>query len=214
MNSTLDKADKRIIRLATAWTDMSSAASAFSHYESCLDDDLNYHLLLSLVTCYGRPFLRRDGIGTLGDEYRLFPDFVDDELNDRHYYFMALRNQFFAHTTLHGVRLKLIPPNVPNPDKPLVRDSWDFNLGLRTFNHGEYKVHVKWAYPVIPALMTRLQQDIRHALQSVAQKYPNESGPFELATKAEHFDMMQCMVELKKRDKERQRGQQVIDDSE
>ena len=189
MDNSLTMQDKKLIRLATTWADLSSAKNAFLAYDACPDEELNYHLLLSLVTCYGRPFLRRDGIGPLTDEYRFFPDFDDDTMNDRHYYFMALRNLFYAHTTLNGVRLKLIPPNVPNPDKPLLRAVWDFNLGVRTFNSHEYKVHVRSAYPVIPELMSRLEGDIAQTVPTVAMRYTGVTTPFEMDTGAQNFTL-------------------------
>lgn len=206
MDNLLTKAEKKLIRLATAWADMFSAKKAYLLYDACPDEELNYHLLLSLVTCYGRPFLRRDGIGLLTDEYRCFPNFPDEAMNDRHYYFMALRNLFYAHTTLKGVRLKLIPPNVPNPDKPVLRDVWDFNLGVRTFNSEEYKVHVRSAYPVIPELMTKLEQDIALSVPTVASRYADASAAFEIDTGAQTFDLWQFMGELKKRDRDRQQS--------
>jgi hypothetical protein len=113
---------------------------------------------------------------------------------------------FYAHTTLDGVRLKLIPPNVPNPDKPIQRDRWDFNIGVRTFHSNAYKIHVRSAYTLIPALMKRLEEDIAPAIPTVAQQYAQTSAPFELNTGAEHFDLKQCMAELKKRDRSRQQS--------
>jgi len=206
MDTPLTTEDKNLIRLATAWADLFSAKEAFLLYDQCPHEEMNYHLLLSLVTCYGRPFLRRDGIGpvTDTDEYRSFPDFPNDGMNDRHYYFMALRNMFYAHTTLDGVRLKLIPPNVQNPDKPICRDVWDFNLGVRTFHSQDYKVHVRSAYPVIPELMARLEKDIGEIVPSVAKRYTDATTPFEVDTGAEEFDLKQVMAEMKKRDQDRQ----------
>lgn len=206
METALGTADKKLIRLATAWADLSSAKNAFLLYVQCPDEEMNYHLLLSLVTCYGRPFLRRDGIGPVTDtaQYHFFPDFPNDEMNDHHYYFMALRNIFYAHTTLDGFRLKLIPPNVQYSDKPFRRDVWNFELGVRMFHSQNYKVHVRAAYPVIPEIMTRLEKDIREILQTVVTRYTDATTPFEIDTGAETFDLKQVMTELKKQDRDRQ----------
>lgn len=206
MDTPLTTEDKKLIRLATAWADLFSAKKAYLLYDQCSHKEMTYHLLLSLVTCYGRPFLRQDGIGpvTDTDEYRRFPDFNNDEMNDRHYYFMALRNMFYAHTTLNGVRLKLIPPNVQNPDRTSCRDVWDFNLAVRTFHSQEYKVHVRSAYPIIPELMTRLETDIEPLVQSVAKRYTNTTTPFEIDTGAKEFDLNQVMAKMKKQVQDRQ----------
>jgi hypothetical protein len=205
-DTCLTREDEKLIRLATAWADFLSAKKAFLLYDACPDEEMNYHLLLSLVTCYGRPFLRRDGIGPLTDEYKQFPDFSDEGMNDRHYYFVALRHVFYAHTTLDGVRLKLVPPNVPNPDKPVCRNKWDFNLGVRTFAAHEYKVHIRATYPIIPELMTRLEKDIALIVPTVAKKYTGALTPFEIDTGAQTFDLKEAMAEMKKRDRSRQHG--------
>jgi hypothetical protein len=113
----MNKKEKRLLRLTNAWADLFYAEQAYRMICTCPIEDMNYHFLLSMVTCYCRTFTENSGLGDLWDEYEDYPDFDDAEMNARHDCMMDLRNKFFAHSSTEGIKIEIIPPNIANPPK-------------------------------------------------------------------------------------------------
>jgi len=106
IKSDLDNSEKRLVRMANAYGDMHLADQAYKQYCQCSNEGINYCLLLAMVTCYCRPFTMNEGLGGLYSDYATFPDFSDNKLNEGHFFFIALRNQFFAHSSIAGIKIQ------------------------------------------------------------------------------------------------------------
>ena len=188
MRLKLTKHEKRLIRLTNGWADLLYAKQAYQLFMTSPSEGHSYHFLLSMVICYFRPFTQNDGLGRLIDDYRDYPDFADGEMNRRHVCLNELRNNFFAHSSILGIKLELIPPNVPNPKKHQASTVWDFNIGKRLFSWDHYRPLVEWAFPVIPAFMERLEADIQTLLQKMGPKYKITDKAFPLDTGADAWN--------------------------
>lgn len=199
IKSDLDNSEKRLVRMANAYGDMHLADQAYKQYCQCSNEGINYCLLLAMVTCYCRPFTMNEGLGGLYSDYATFPDFSDNKLNEGHFFFIALRNQFFAHSSIAGIKIQLVPPSVMNPETQVSLDRWDVNLAKRFFHHSEYRMYIVNAYPVIPALIKKLQNDIYQIAPSIGALYKDMKVPFELDTGAENFDLKREMEILRKK---------------
>src|SRR5882672_5261871 len=89
---------KRLLRMMSARADLTYSTDAFHRLMATEDDEGRYHLFLSMVLAYCRPFTENDGIGSLRCEYPNFPDFPDVEMNRRHKRMVDLRNRFLGHS--------------------------------------------------------------------------------------------------------------------
>ncbi len=67
---------KRFLRLVSAHTDMAYASEAFRLFQAASGPPADYHLFLSMVLCYCRPFTQSRGIGSILCEYPDYPDYA------------------------------------------------------------------------------------------------------------------------------------------
>lgn len=181
--------ETKLLRLANACGDLFQAMDAYNLYSKSKREDLNYHFILSLVACYSRPFTENKGIGSLLSDYPRFPDSTDEEMNQRHWYLIALRNQFFAHSSIVGIRTVLIPPSTYNPFTHAISTKWEIQLGKRNFSYEEYRKNIDWAYPIMPVLIDRIQNDIKLLLPKIGLKYRQATVPFDIDSRGEAFDL-------------------------
>ena len=103
MKPNLTKHEKRLLRLTNGWADFQYAVEAYKLFMSSTVENLNYHFLLSMVTCYFRPFTQNHRLGSLIHDYPDYPDFPDTEMNCRHDFLNEMRNKFFAHSSIEGM---------------------------------------------------------------------------------------------------------------
>ena len=101
-------AQKRLLRLISARTDMMYADDAFRHFMLTSDESARHHLFLAMVLAYCRPFTENYGIGSLRCEYPAFPDFPDADMNLRHKRFLDLRNKLLGHSSIEGTKVLLV----------------------------------------------------------------------------------------------------------
>jgi hypothetical protein len=105
----------RLLRLISARADLDYATEAFHLLQATNLDPLRYHLFVSLVVAYCRPFTESEGIGSLRCEYPDYPDFSDVEMNARHQRMVDIRNKFLGHSSIHGTQAFLLAPGAQNP---------------------------------------------------------------------------------------------------
>ena len=156
------KAEKRLIRLISAFSDMSDSVEAAKLIMEGVPDDLYPHLFLSMVLACGRPFTENRGVGRIQCDYPNYPDFGDADMPDRHKRLLDLRNKFLAHSSAEGTRVEVIPPGVANPRGGRVLSSFSFNMGKRTFPEVRY---VEWLRNAPVSFGKRLYSDIQQLLQ-------------------------------------------------
>ena len=69
------KAEKKLIRLISAFSDMSDSVKAARLIMEGVPGDLYPHLFLSMVVAYGRPFTENRGVGRIQGDYPKVPRF-------------------------------------------------------------------------------------------------------------------------------------------
>jgi hypothetical protein len=85
-----------------------------------------------MVVAYCRPF-ESYRVGRILCDFPNYPDFDDSEMNLRHQRMLDIRNKFLAHSSAEGTRVMVVPPGVVNPITGFSRQSFDHNIGKRTF---------------------------------------------------------------------------------
>jgi hypothetical protein len=158
---------KRLIRLISAATDMGFVSSAFGRFIGSSDEDERHHLLVSMVLAYSRPFTKNLGIGSLRSEYPTFPDFSDDEMNQRHRKIIDIRNKFLAHSSIEGTKVWILTPGAVSPASGEKAVGYGYTVAKLTFTEPSY---VRWLYEVVPALSQRLNADIKALSEQVYSK--------------------------------------------
>ena len=182
--TTLSKEEKKIVRLISAFSDMSDAVKAAKLLMGGVTEDLYAHLLLSMVVAYGRPFTENRGAGHIQCDYPNYPDFGDADMPDRHKRLLDLRNKFLAHSSAEGTRVEIIPAGVTNPRGGRVQSSFEFNMGKRTFPDIRF---VEWLMNAPVSFGIRLHSDIQLFLQKTFQGRADLTAAFELRTGHEGF---------------------------
>lgn len=181
----------RLLRLISARCDLDWATEAFNLLIGTFTDPLalnleplRYHLFVSLVVAYCRPFTESEGIGSLRCEYPDYPDFPDVEMNARHQRMIDIRNKFLGHSSVHGMRAFLLAPGAQNPATGEIIESYHYAVAKRTFLRREF---VEWLAPVIDALAGRISADLKAACADVGGAYLAPGEIFELDKRHEDF---------------------------
>lgn len=145
---------------------------------------LHYHLFVSAVVAYCRPFTENKGIGSLRCEYPDYPDFADAEMNARHQRMMDIRNEFLGHSSLYGTRGLLLAPGARNPSDGKVVPSYHYAVAKRQFLHHEF---IQWLTPIVDALANRISADLSAVCAEIGGAYLTSGEVFELDKTYEDF---------------------------
>src|SRR5438445_7044988 len=94
----------RLLRLISARADLDYATEAYHLLQGIELSALRYHVFVSLVLAYCRPFTESKGIGSLRCEYLEYPDFDDHEMNLRHQRMLGIVNDVLGDSSLHGTK--------------------------------------------------------------------------------------------------------------
>src|SRR5882724_4813256 len=129
---------KRLLRLISGLTDMNYSADAYHRFMAADDADQRHHLFLSMVVAYCRPFTENHGIGSLKCEYPTFPDFADEEMNERHRKMLDLRNRFLGHSSIEGIRVWLLAPGALHPVIGVPVGDYSYAIQKREFSHPQF----------------------------------------------------------------------------
>ena len=164
---------------------MRYASDAAMRLTNTSEDEIRYHLFLSMVVSYARPFTQSEGIGSLLCEYPEFPDFPDAEMNRRHVRMIQLRHTFFSHSSVEGTKAWLLAPHALNPATQNTSTNYDYAVAKLHFLHPEY---VTWLYAVVEALSQRLDSDIPVVLREVGGSYLSDAEIYELDTGKAPFE--------------------------
>ena len=176
-------ASTKLVRLISARSDMAEALEAWSMFTAFRGHPSAAYLFTAMVIAYGRPFVESYRVGRIQCDYPNFPDFSDDEMNVRHRRMIDLRNKFLAHSSAEGTRVMVIPPHVANPHTGVARETYDHNIGKRTFLHPEF---ASWLIEVAYAFKGRLESDISQLMSREFSGAPSDQL-FELTTGYEDF---------------------------
>jgi len=171
-------ASKKLLRLVSARCDINAALEAYSHFVSHAGSPVAEHFFFAMVVAYGRPFTDNYKLGSIKCDYPSYPDYAEDEMNQRHKRLIDIRNKFLAHSSVEGTRIIVIPPNVSNPVTGQSSQEFDHNIGKRLFLDPEYS---EWLVSVILAFQSRLDVDVRDQL-IVEYGGDSPSEIFELET--------------------------------
>jgi hypothetical protein len=174
----------RLVRLISARADLDYATEAFHLLQATNLDPLRYHLFVSLVVAYCRPFTESEGIGSLRCEYPDYPDFSDVEMNARHQRMVDIRNKFLGHSSIHGTQAFLLAPGAQNPATGETVTSHHYAVAKRHFLRPEF---LQWLAPVIDALADRVSADLKAACAEVGDAYLASGEVFELDKSHEDF---------------------------
>jgi hypothetical protein len=163
------------------------SSDAFARFKATDGDEGRYHLFLSMVLAYCRPFTKNDGIGSLRCEYPSFPDFPDAEMNERHKRMWDLRNRFLGHSSVEGTRVWLLAPKAKHPATGAI---------VTEFCYAPEKLHfmeprfVTWLHDVVRALLTRLDADIPAVCKEIGSHYLKD-GEFYVLDSGKPFKWTQ-----------------------
>jgi hypothetical protein len=178
------KNQKKLVRLISAFSDMSNSVQAANLLLSGVPDEFYGHLFQSMVVAYGRPFTENRGVGRIQCDYPNYPDSCDPDMRDRHARLLDLRNKFVAHSSAEGTRVQIVPPGVANPRERSAQAHFTFNIGKRTFPEVQF---VKWLRVAPASFGRRLYSDIEQLLQHAFGTQADLTSSFELPTGHEHF---------------------------
>jgi hypothetical protein len=183
--ATIPKASRtRLLRLISARADLDYATEAYHLLQGISLAPLRYHVFVSLVLAYCRPFTESEGIGSLRCEYPDYPDFEDTEMNARHQRMWDIRNKFLGHSSIHGTKALLLSPGARSPATGEIVTSYDYAVAKRHFLRPEF---IQWLAPVIDALADRISSDLKSACVEVGSTYLSSGEVFELDKTHEDF---------------------------
>jgi hypothetical protein len=174
----------RLLRLISARADLDYASEALALLREASSEAARYHLFVSMVMAYYRPFTESKGIGSLRCEYPDFPDFDDEEMNMRHTRMHDIRNQFLGHSSIQGTHAVLLAPGSCDPSNGEVVASFHYAVAKRTFLRAPF---MEWLATVIYALATRVAADLRAACAEIGSAYLSTGEIVELDTGHEDF---------------------------
>lgn len=174
----------RLLRLISARADLDYASEACRLLLLTEDEPVRYHLFVSMVIAYYRPFTECEGIGSLRCEYPNYPDFADAEMNVRHQRMADMRNKFLGHSSVHGTRAFLLSPGAVNPATNEVVASHNYAVAKLHFLHREF---IQWFSPLFDALSSRLDADLRAACKEIGGAYLSSGEVYELDKRHEDF---------------------------
>ena len=159
---------------------------AFSRLRGVTDEDFRYHLFLSMVVSYCRPFTENYGIGSLLCEYPDYPTGFSElpDMQERHQRMLKLRNTFLSHSSIQGTVAVVLAPHAVHPARQEPTDDYDYAVAKIHFLHPEY---APWFHALIEALAHRLDVDIPLVVREVAGAYLKDGEAFELDTGKPEF---------------------------
>lgn len=179
------KAEKKLIRLISAFSDMRASIDAANLLLRGVPDEVYEHLFLGMVVAYGRPFTENYGVGRIQCDYPNYPkDCGDVEMSDRHNRLLDLRNKFLAHSSAEGTRIEITPPGIAYPAGASPRPKFSFHIGKRVFSNIDF---VGWLRGAPNTFGKRLHSDIERLLEQTFTDRPGLTAPFELLTGHENF---------------------------
>jgi hypothetical protein len=185
MSATIPKASRtRLLRLISARADLDYATEAYHLLQGVDLAPLRYHVFVSLVLAYCRPFTESEGIGSLRCEYPDYPDFEDPEMNARHQRMWDIRNKFLGHSSIHGTQAFLLAPGARNPANGEIVTSHHYAVARRHFLRPEF---IQWLAPVIDALADRISSDLKAACVEIGSTYLSSEEIVELDKTHEDF---------------------------
>ena len=172
------------MRLISARADLEYARDAFDLFLNSEFRNHQYHALLSFIISYARPFTESSGIGSLLCEYPDYPDTPDEHVNKAHERIIALRNNFFGHSSIHGSQVVILAPGAIDPGTGRTPDNYSYNIAKREFIDLK---HALWLKSAMDALMVRITKDLDITLSEVAPKYLSHGDTAYLDTGHEQF---------------------------
>jgi len=182
--SSKTKAEKKLIRLISAYADIENSIRAGKLLISGCPNEIFEDVFLSFVVFYGRPFTESYGVGCIICDYPKYPTFGDSEMSVRHSRMMDLRNKFLAHSSAEGTRIFAIPPNALPPRGGAIAPYFRLDIGKRVFGDIRY---VGWLLELPKGFYLQLQTDIKNQLQEAFGSGGDLTQAFELATGHENF---------------------------
>lgn len=174
----------RLLRLISARADMEYASEAFRFFQAASGASAGYHLLLSMVVCYCRPFTQSRGIGSILCEYPGYPDYADAEMNIRHQRMMDIRHNFSSHSSIQGTRAFLVAPHSRHPATGDICTDFGYAVAKRRFEHPQF---APWLYELVERFADRLEADIRVVAKEVGSSYLAHGDTYELDTGGDDF---------------------------
>jgi hypothetical protein len=175
---------KRLLRLISARADMEYASEAFRLFQAACGTPAGYHIFLSMVVCYCRPFTQSRGIGSILCEYPEYPDYADEEMNMRHQRMMDIRHNFSSHSSIQGTRAFLLAPQARHPATGEIFADFYYAVAKRAFEHPEF---APWLHELVERFAERLDADIRVVAKEIGSNYLGEGDTYELDTGADDF---------------------------
>ncbi len=163
------------------------ASDAFERFIATDGDVGRYHLFLSMVLAYCRPFTENHGIGSLRCEYPTFPDFPDAEMNERHKRMWDLRNRFLGHSSIEGTRVWLLAPRAANPATGAPVSDYDYLAEKLHFQDPRFAT---WLHDVVLALLSRLDSNVAVLCKEVGSHYLKD-GEFYILDSGKPFKWTQ-----------------------
>ena len=173
-----------MLRLISARADLDYATEAYHLLQGIDLAPLRYHVFVSLVLAYCRPFTESQGIGSLRCEYPDYPDFEDIEMNERHQRMWDIRNRFLGHSSIHGTKAFLLAPGAKSPANGEIVSSHHYAVAKRQFLRPEF---IQWLAPVIDALANRISSDLKAACVEIGSAYLSPGEIVELDKTHEDF---------------------------
>lgn len=181
----LSKIDKRVLRLLSARRDLEYTEEAMQFFLGTTSSELRYHLFVSMVVAYCRPFTENEGVGSLKIEYPNYPDYSDQEMNIRHERMVSIRHQFLAHSSLAGTKCVISSTLHPVEGSKIVEEHFDYSIARRDFTKERYVI---WLFDVCKALRLRVHNDLPKVLAENYSKGMGINTPITLNTDIDTFD--------------------------
>ena len=181
----LSKIDKRVLRLLSARRDLEYTEEAMQFFLGTTSGELRYHLFVSMVVAYCRPFTENEGVGSLKIEYPNYPDYPDQEMNIRHERIISIRHQFLAHSSLQGTQCVISSILRPVANSSIIEEHFDYRVSRRDFTKESYVI---WLFDVCKALRFRIHNDLPRILAENYSKGRGIKKPIILNTSIDTFD--------------------------
>lgn len=175
---------KRLLRLVSARADVDYAKESYQLFQATDSEPARYHLFLSMVVCYCRPFTESSGIGSLRCEYPDYPDFADPLMNVRHQRMLYIRHKFLGHSSIDGSQVLLLAPGSQHPASGENVTTYHYAIAKRQFARPEY---AGWLFELVSALATRLDADLRAVCHELGSRYVARGTTYEIDTGRDDF---------------------------
>ena len=163
---------------------MAYASEAFRLFQAASGPPADYHLFLSMVLCYCRPFTQSRGIGSILCEYPDYPDYADAEMNARHQRMMDIRNRFLGHSSIEGMCVFLLAPQSRSPATGEISVDFHYAIAKRHFLYPRF---APWLYAIVHAFNARLGSDIPIVAKEIGSNYLENGEIYAFDTGADQF---------------------------